>query len=266
MSAAARFEVGSMSTVTRERILNEIRRSAEANDGVPPGVARFFQETGIKESDWHGRHWARWGDALHEAGFRPNQMQGAYSDEVLIGRFVDLMRELRHFPVRGELKLKARRDPSFPSHNAFARLGSKQQIAAKILLYCKGRDDHEDVAALCAPVAARSATHQQSADSSDGLGTDFAPDTKDGYVYMALLKVGREKRYKIGKAVLVERRADQISLQLPEDLELVHAITTDDAYGIEDYWHRRFAAKNTKGEWFTLSRHDIDAFKRRKFM
>ena len=83
---------------------------------------------------------------------------------------------------------------------------------------------------------------------------------------MGILKLGREKRYKIGKAILVERRADQISLQLPEDLELVHTIRTDDAYGIEDYWHKRFAAKNTKGEWFSLSRQDIDAFKRRKFM
>jgi hypothetical protein len=64
----------------------------------------------------------------------------------------------------------------------------------------------------------------------------------------------------------VERRRDQLSIQLPEDLELVHAISTDDAYGIEDYWHRRFAAKNTKGEWFALSREDVEAFKQRKFM
>lgn len=56
-------------------------------------------------------------------------------------------------------------------------------------------------------------------------------------MYLGLLKLGREKRYKIGKAVLVERRRDQIALQLPEDLELVHAITTDDANGIEAYWH-----------------------------
>jgi hypothetical protein len=83
---------------------------------------------------------------------------------------------------------------------------------------------------------------------------------------MGLLKLGREKRYKIGKAVLVERRTDQISLQLPQDLELVHAIRADDAYGIESYWHRRFAAKNSKGEWFSLSREDVQAFKRRKFM
>ena len=90
--------------------------------------------------------------------------------------------------------------------------------------------------------------------------------TKEGYVYMGLLKLGRERRCKIGKAVLIERRTDQVSLQLPEDLELVHAIRTNDAYGIEEYWHKRFAAKNTKGEWFSLSRQDIEAFKRRKFM
>jgi len=78
---------------------------------------------------------------------------------------------------------------------------------------------------------------------------------------MGVLKIGRERRYKIGKAILVGRKTDQISLQLPGDLELVHH-RTDDAYGIEDYWHRRFEPKNTKGE----SREDVQAFKKRKFM
>jgi hypothetical protein len=64
---------------------------------------------------------------------------------------------------------------------------------------------------------------------------------------MGLLKVGREKRYKIGKTNLVERRRDQISIQLPEDLELLHAIKTDDATGIEAYWHKRFEAKKPRG-------------------
>jgi hypothetical protein len=95
---------------------------------------------------------------------------------------------------------------------------------------------------------------------------DTSANTKDGYVHMALLKLGREKRYKIGKTVLVERRTDQISLQLAEDRELGHAIRTDDAYGIEEYWHKRFAAKRTRGEWFSLSRQEIEAFRRRKFM
>jgi hypothetical protein len=252
--------------VDKQRILDEIRRTAQENGGVPLGTARFFQETGIKDSDWHGRHWARWGDALQEAGFKPNRMQTAYDDDILIERFVDLIRELGHFPVRGELKLKARSDSSFPSHNAFARLGSKQQLAAKVQSYCSKRVGYEDVATLCLATMALPVMHRNPEDSDDGSTIDSKVDTKEGYVYMGLLKLGREKRYKIGKAVLVERRTDQISQQLPENLELVHAIRTDDAYGIEDYWHRRFTTKNTKGEWFSLSRHDVEAFKRRKFI
>jgi hypothetical protein len=240
----------------KQHILKEIRRTAEANGGVPLGAARFFKETGIKDSDWRGKIWARWGDAVRDAGFQPNQLKTAYDEEVLIEKFIGLARDLGHFPVDTEIKMKARSDDSFPWHTAFARLGSKQQFATKILDYCKDRAGYEDMMVLCAPIAARSTAHQQSKDSIDGLA----------FVYLGLLKLGREKRYKIGKAVLVERRTDQISLQLPEDLELVHTIRTDDAYGIEDYWHRRFAAKNTKGEWFSLSRQDVEAFKRRKFM
>jgi hypothetical protein len=95
-------------------------------------------------------------------------------------------------------------------------------------------------------------------DDNDGVET--------GYVYLALMKVGREKRYKIGKADIVGARTRQIAVSLPEELELIHAISTDDAYGIEGYWHRRFAEKRRGGEWFALTSDDVRAFKRRRFM
>jgi hypothetical protein len=251
---------------SKRRILNEIRRTAEANGGLPLGVARFNQETGIKESDWRGKIWVRWGDAIREAGFQPNQLRTAYDEEVLIEKLIGLARDLGHFPVAAEIKMKARSDDSFPWHGTFGRFGSKRQFTERILEFCKGRAGYEDVAALCGPVAEQPAKQRHSDDSANASPSDSTDSKKEGYVYLALLKFGREKRYKIGKAVLFERRKDQISLQMPEDLELIHVITTDDAFGIEHYWHRRFSAKNTKGEWFSLSRQDVEAFRRRKFM
>jgi hypothetical protein len=38
--------------MTKQHILEEMRRTAKANDGVPLGHRRFYSETGIKYSDW----------------------------------------------------------------------------------------------------------------------------------------------------------------------------------------------------------------------
>ncbi len=87
----------------KQRILNEIRRTARENGGKPLGVRRFLTQTGVKESDWHGKYWVPWGDALVEAGFAPNQWQEAYDEGVLIGKLISLTRELGKFPVKGDL-------------------------------------------------------------------------------------------------------------------------------------------------------------------
>ena len=56
----------------KQHILDEIRRTAEANGGAALGRQRFFAETGIKDSDWFGKYWARWSDAVCEAGLVPD--------------------------------------------------------------------------------------------------------------------------------------------------------------------------------------------------
>ncbi len=78
-----------------------------------------------------------------------------------------------------------------------------------------------------------------------------------------LLKAG--PYYKIGKSINVEQRFNQIRLQLPYPVE-VHRILTDDPIGIELYWHKRFSAKRTNGEWFLLTDEDVSTFKSRTRM
>jgi hypothetical protein len=71
------------------------------------------EKRGIKQSDWLGKYWARWGDALQESGFEPNQLQAALDEQILIEKFIELMRELRKFPTDSEVKLKARAAEGF---------------------------------------------------------------------------------------------------------------------------------------------------------
>jgi len=55
----------------------------------PLGRDRFERETGIREGDWSGRYWARWNDAVKEAGLAPNQMNALIDDEVVIAISTD---------------------------------------------------------------------------------------------------------------------------------------------------------------------------------
>jgi len=59
--------------VTKLQILSEIKRTTDAHGGTPLSRLAFESETGIKRFDWFGRYWARWSDALREAGCEPHQ-------------------------------------------------------------------------------------------------------------------------------------------------------------------------------------------------
>jgi len=122
--------------INRQHIINEIKRTAEANGGIPLGTERFFAETGIRTSDWFGKYWARWGDALIEAGYKPNEMQGSYEDDWVIEKLISVIRELGRFPSSGDLRLKAKQEKDFPSHNVFSRVGKKAELVKKTIEYC----------------------------------------------------------------------------------------------------------------------------------
>lgn len=238
---------------TRRTLLSEIRRTAAKNGGAPLRKGRFLADTGIRESDWVGRYWARWGDALHEAGFTASGLQAARSDVAMLEALVGLVRELQRVPVRGELALKRPSDVSFQSPNTFERFGDRSQLIARLRQFSAERG-YADVEHICALAA--TASHGNEGEDAAELPPDL------GFVY--LLKSG--KFYKIGRSNAVGRRERELAIQLPEKSAVVHSIKTDDPAGIEDYWHRRFDSRRQNGEWFALTGTDVAAFKRRRFM
>jgi hypothetical protein len=239
---------------TKSHIIEEIKRTAQENRGSPLGVPRFQAETRIKSSDWIGKFWPRWGDALVEAGFQPNNLQGPRDEEELLARLATLARELGHFPVANELKLRARTEPGFPWHNTFARFGPKRALATRLREFAAAHG-YGDIVALCDAVITR-----PSPNADEDAPTE--PEAELGYVY--LMKSGRY--FKVGRSNAVGRRERELAIQLPEKAKVIHSIKTDDPVGIENYWHGRFGERRKNGEWFELTAKDVAAFKRRKFM
>ncbi|MBM4147342.1 MAG: GIY-YIG nuclease family protein [Nitrospira sp.] len=238
--------------MNKEDILKEIKRTAQENGGMPLGQQRFLRETGIKKSDWYGKIWARWGDAISEAGFSPNSLQTAYDVNVLFERYVQLVRELGRLPTDGDVKLKARSDSTFPSHSTFLlRFGSKSELVRQLVEQYHSLEGYEDIVRLCGQYSPR----------KEDASNELEPG-KIGFVY--LIRHGSRREYKIGKTFNPVRREGEIILQLPEKVEPIHYIKTDDPSGIESYWHTRFADKRKEGEWFDLTSSDVQAFKKWK--
>ncbi len=240
--------------MTKAFILSEIKHTASENGGVALGRQRFATLTGIKESDWSGRFWARWGDAVREAGYEPQQRRSAYDRTKLLDHLRDLVVKLGHFPTYPEWRLEATQRPGFPWHNTFRTLGSRAEAARELLTHCRNDPNFTFIEEVCRPLIAD--------DEEPVAASEESNEDTFGFVY--LIRAG--KYYKIGKSNFAERRFAEISLQMPEKTQLVHRITTDDPTDIERYWHTRFADRRANGEWFALSSSDIKAFRRRKFM
>ncbi len=232
----------------RDHILSEIKRLGEANGGRAPGRQAFQAATGIRETEWSGRYWARWGDAVAEAGFEPNALQRRSNVDTLLEHLAVAARHYGRAPSEAELRMYGRANPGFPSHGAYTNnFGSKEATLDRLRDWVTSRPDFADVGAFLgarAPVARRARVAQP-----------------EGFVY--LIRSG--EHHKVGRTDNIERRFKEITIALPSAVTIEHHIRTDDPAGIEAYWHRRFAARRANGEWFKLTPEDVAAFKRRSF-
>lgn len=118
--------------MTREEIIREIQALAK-RDGKTPGRQRFMKVTGIKLSEWYGRHWARWGDALADAGLIANEKNAALAEEDMLDQYLAFVEELGRIPTEAEIRMRARGSPDFPGHSTFnKRFGQKHVFLARL--------------------------------------------------------------------------------------------------------------------------------------
>lgn len=230
---------------TRDYIIDQIGRVAK-KIGRPPGRRVFERETGIRMPEWYGVHFRSWGEALREAGYQPNEKNEKFSSELILRKYAEAVRHFERIPAEIDIRMYSRNRKDFPGHSTFSNhFGNKAGLVAALAKFVRENNEFSDLIALL----------------PDPEETDTPSSPTEGLVY--LLKSGNY--YKIGRSNELERRVKEISVSLPEEVSLEHAIRTDDPPGIEAYWHRRFSERRARGEWFHLTVADLRAFKRRQF-
>lgn len=193
---------------SRESILEEVRRIFR-RDGKPPGIEAFQRETGIRKPEWHGVYWRGWGEALAEAGLKPNLMNQKLPVDEVLRKYIEAVRHYGRIPAAVDIRMYTRGRPDFPGHTTFDNhFGGKTGLIEALRAFVSKNSGFEDVAALLP---------EQAVEQSGGK------PIVEGSVY--LLKSG--SHYKIGRSDEIEKRVKQITVALPEAVTLVHAITTD---------------------------------------
>jgi hypothetical protein len=244
----------------KQFIISEIQRTAQ--NGKAVGQKRFLSETGIKPHEWLGKYWARWGDALLEAGFSQNEWQIAHDEAHIFQSFLGLARKLGRFPTKYDIGLARKSNPDIPGAKMLYRWGTRSDLKAKLLEFCAANEEFADLVVLVGSMSLNEETAVLVKDEGDD------ESSAAGYVYL----VSAQDSYKIGSTRAPYRRVSEIANQSAKGAELLHLISTDDPEGIEQYWHKRFDSKRItginkqSGEWFALSTEDIKSFKRRKTM
>lgn len=237
--------------VSRQQIVAEIQRLAAVSGGRL-SVRAFCEQSGIREHQILGVHWAKWNDALAEAGIKNTNsfFQPRTEDAKVVEALADFTNRHGKWPTDNDLLIERRRNTSFPSIKVIRRVRAASPLASRIAAYCSGRPE----LAVAAEIAASIAKSETAKEPTSAAAVS-------GYVYM--MRSGR--RYKIGHTNSPIRRHREVRLELPDPTTVVHTIATDDPDGVEGYWHIRFKLKRVRDtEFFELDASDVAAFKRWK--
>ncbi len=236
----------------KRRTLEELKEQAvrlAENIGETPSRKKLLSV--MKESEW-----AYYGmtvtDFQKYCGLEVNKsgLETKIPDEDLLGALAELCLKKKQIPHQAMLR-KWIRDGEYDSHTLETRFNGMMGVQRALQNFAKAKGYSEEFFQL-------PGWKVQVDESPNAEGGASAK----GYVY--LQQHGHRAEYKIGKTNKPIRREGELKIELPEQIQPIHYIETDDPSGVESYWHNRFADKRMNGEWFGLSKEDVKAFKRWK--
>jgi hypothetical protein len=78
-------------------------------------------------------YWARWGDALKEAGFAANEWQGRSDTSRILAKYIEAARHYGSLPTASELQMYRKAHADFPGvKTIFTHFGSKEELISKL--------------------------------------------------------------------------------------------------------------------------------------
>ena len=86
---------------------------------------------------------------------------------------------------------------------------------------------------------------------------------RPGYVYLLRLEQDRDPFrcvYKVGRTTDLRSRHKMLGVLMPYPVTLVWAMNSDDAAHTERFVHEQFAGARMDGEWFRLTREQVEQF------
>ncbi|MDE0694337.1 MAG: GIY-YIG nuclease family protein [Boseongicola sp.] len=241
----------------RDQILEEIRRLAVANGGATPGQRWFEKETGIKQHQWRGKYWARWGDAVEEAGLPRNFANPKLDPDAVLDCLAEACRLYGRFPTDAQWKMHVRGKPDLPGVNAYRQAFGGREGAVVALRKRSVERGEQDLIEILEPDIERIEV-ADAADSPDS-GNFARLKPRPHFVYLA--KSANQGRYKIGHAKDAEARIVGQRTTDPS-LDLIHKIETRDPVGVERYWQDLFQEQRLDREWFDLNKGHVDYFRK----
>ena len=86
---------------------------------------------------------------------------------------------------------------------------------------------------------------------------EWKASDKGGYLYV----VESQEKHKIGITKNISNRISTLKASMPHPMKLIYGTEIENCREIEKVLHEKFKDKRTHGEWFTLTKEDIEYIK-----